>query len=578
MATFPVSRFPVPELKDLAEDIRAKILEVQEKAGFVPNVFLTFAHRPDEFRAFFAYHDALLLRDSGPTNPGLTKGEKEMIIVATSGANGCLYCVVAHGAILRIYEKNPLLADQLAVNYLKADITPRQKAMLGFAMKVCLASDGIGEDDFAALRGHGFSDEDAWGHRRDHRALRPLEPDGERHVDAAERRVLPDGTGAEVEGMTRGASRGPLAGMALAAVTQPISHPVPADDAAYRLRKGTLKLAYRTARRSLQFAASGQRTSLRTAIDRDWKCCLWIHEEAPQVGDALMDLAPRSLLHENGIAVDLFAAPHLVALFDGDRWLRRVIADPAAIDPAAYDFAIVSSHARKALATKRGFAPALPWVSLAGYYGVPDYQRAQFNARRLADLLGLDPDDRSLRVHARQKLDLREPASSPLPKVTGPCIALALGGVRADRTYRHWPAVAAALQARGVRDLVLVGSANGFEVAADIAAVVTTGAGRDPSAAPVTLHNWIDRASLHGTRALIEACDLVVCADGGLMHLALTTGTRVLPLFASAMDPAWRLPPGFDGEALRAARPDVSAIAPERVATAAWRCLDRRSG
>ena len=152
-----ISRFPVPALADVPDDIRAKILAVQEKAGFVPNVFLTFAHRPDEFRAFFAYHDALLLRESG-----LSKGEKEMVIVATSGANGCLYCVVAHGAILRICEKNPLIADQLATNYLKADITPRQKAMLGFAMKVCSASYAVSDDDFAALHAHGFSDEDAW--------------------------------------------------------------------------------------------------------------------------------------------------------------------------------------------------------------------------------------------------------------------------------------------------------------------------------------------------------------------------------------------------------------------------------
>ena len=156
----PISRYPVPALADLPEDIRTKILEVQEKAGFVPNVFLAFAHRPAEFRAFFAYHDALLLRESGPN--GLTKGEKEMIIVATSGANGCLYCVVAHGAILRIYEKKPMLADQLATNYRKADITPRQKAMLAFAMKVCTDSAALEEEDHAALRAHGFSDEDAW--------------------------------------------------------------------------------------------------------------------------------------------------------------------------------------------------------------------------------------------------------------------------------------------------------------------------------------------------------------------------------------------------------------------------------
>ena len=153
----PISRYPVPELKDVPEDLRNRMLAVQEKAGFIPNVFLVLAHRPDEFRAFFAYHDALMLRPSG-----LSKGEKEMIVVATSGANQCLYCVVAHGAILRLYEKKPTLADQVAVNYRKADLTPRQRAMLDFAMKVCLDSGAVGEADFAALREHGFSDEDAW--------------------------------------------------------------------------------------------------------------------------------------------------------------------------------------------------------------------------------------------------------------------------------------------------------------------------------------------------------------------------------------------------------------------------------
>jgi uncharacterized peroxidase-related enzyme len=153
-----ISRYPVPTLESLPEDIRERILAVQEKAGFVPNVFVTLAHRPDEFRAFFAYHDALMEKEGS----GLSKAEREMIVVATSGANDCLYCIVAHGAILRVYAKNPLIADQVAVNYLKADITPRQKAMLAFALKVALASHQIVEDDFAALRAHGFSDEDAW--------------------------------------------------------------------------------------------------------------------------------------------------------------------------------------------------------------------------------------------------------------------------------------------------------------------------------------------------------------------------------------------------------------------------------
>ena len=156
-AVTQISRFPVPDLADLPEDLRTRILAVQEKAGFVPNVFLALAHRPDECRAFFDYHDALMLRPSG-----LSKGEKEMIVVATSGVNRCLYCVVAHGAILRILEKNPLVADQIAVNHRKADITPRQTAMLDFALKVCRQADEIGEADYAALHAHGFSDEDIW--------------------------------------------------------------------------------------------------------------------------------------------------------------------------------------------------------------------------------------------------------------------------------------------------------------------------------------------------------------------------------------------------------------------------------
>jgi len=156
--TSSISRFPTPELKNLPDDIRETILSVQEKAGFVPNVFLTLAHRPAEFRAFFAYHDALMLKETG----NLTKADREMIVTTTSAKNDCLYCVVAHGALLRIYAKNPLVADQVAINHLKADITPRQKAMLDFAVKVCLDSAAISEADYAPLHAHGFDDEDIW--------------------------------------------------------------------------------------------------------------------------------------------------------------------------------------------------------------------------------------------------------------------------------------------------------------------------------------------------------------------------------------------------------------------------------
>jgi uncharacterized peroxidase-related enzyme len=153
----PISRFPVPALKDMPDDIRERIQAVQEKSGFIPNVFLTLAHRPDEFRAFFAYHDALMEK---PGN--LTKAEREMIVVATSAANQCQYCVIAHGAILRIRAKNPLIADQVATNYRKADLTPRQKAMLDFAMKVSQSAKLVGESDFDALKSHGFNEDDIW--------------------------------------------------------------------------------------------------------------------------------------------------------------------------------------------------------------------------------------------------------------------------------------------------------------------------------------------------------------------------------------------------------------------------------
>ena len=157
MTQATATRYAAPPIDKLPEDIRTRLLAVQEKSGFIPNVFLKLAYRPDEFRAFFAYHDALMEKDSG-----LSKAEREMIVVATSSFNSCEYCVIAHGAILRIRAKNPLIADQIAVNYLKADITPRQRAMLDFAMKVCREAQSIAEGDFAVLSGNGFSDDDIW--------------------------------------------------------------------------------------------------------------------------------------------------------------------------------------------------------------------------------------------------------------------------------------------------------------------------------------------------------------------------------------------------------------------------------
>ncbi|HWW49948.1 MAG TPA: peroxidase-related enzyme [Xanthobacteraceae bacterium] len=157
MSQKPISRFPVPKLDSLPDDIRTRILGVQEKSGFVPNVFLALAHRPDEFRAFFAYNDALMEKEGG-----LSKAEREMIVTATSAANQCHYCVISHGAILRIRAKNTLIADQIAINYRAADISPRERAMLDFALKVCTNAQQVNDDDFAALTKHGFSQDDIW--------------------------------------------------------------------------------------------------------------------------------------------------------------------------------------------------------------------------------------------------------------------------------------------------------------------------------------------------------------------------------------------------------------------------------
>ena len=157
MPVNPISHFPIPDINKLPDDIKGRILEVQGKSGFIPNVFLALTHRPDEFRAFFSYHDALMVKDSG-----LSKGEREMIVVATSGLNECIYCVVAHGAILRIREKNPLIADQLATNYRKADISARQRVMLDFAVKVSRNSQEVSEEDIKNLMKQGFTEEDVW--------------------------------------------------------------------------------------------------------------------------------------------------------------------------------------------------------------------------------------------------------------------------------------------------------------------------------------------------------------------------------------------------------------------------------
>lgn len=378
-------------------------------------------------------------------------------------------------------------------------------------------------------------------------------------------------------------------------ITQPIDHAVAADDDAFLARKGAAKIALRVARRSLELAASGQRRFERAHIDPAWRRALWLHVEAPQIGDALMDLAPRTLLAERGIGLDLLAPATIAALFAGDRAFGRVFADAAQIEPMRYDFVIADSRAWKALAIKRRRLTALPWVSIKGDYLGYDYHRGLFATRRLAQLLGAELDEATEWRHARQKLCLAEmtddangagaaeaagaadeadeadeaaespgatrgaPGTTCATRAGAPRVALALGGVRCERSYAHWPDVAAHLRAAGIDRFTLLGSANGR---AARAAVLQRLDGAD-------VLDLVERTDLGAARQAMREAHLVLCADGGLMHLALTTTTPVVSLFDARIDPAWRLPMDMRGQALRAATNEVSVIEPTLIASTA---------
>lgn len=362
------------------------------------------------------------------------------------------------------------------------------------------------------------------------------------------------------------AARGGWRSLAEACCRQPLSTPVPAD-AGFAARKGLARLAVRSLRRQVQLLASGQ---LRWRADRlrpGWRRLVWIHEGMPQIGDALMDLAPRSLLAEHGCQVDLVAPPHLAALFAGDRYFRQVQSDQ--LPPAGpYDAAVLLSDDRRSLRYKRQHLPTLPWVSLQGLYNGPDFHRARFAAQRLADLLGLQLPAAELQRHAAQKLaldgDAVHWAAAQAPGSDG--VLLALGGVVADRTYSRWPELVQLLAAQGLRHWLLVGSGNGRTAADALLARLPPGH---------TAVDLVGRGSLRQAQALAARARLAICADGGLMHLALTTDTPVLGLFAAGIDPAWRLPDAPRCAGLQSPTARVDDLAPAAVAEAARQLLAR---
>ena len=348
---------------------------------------------------------------------------------------------------------------------------------------------------------------------------------------------------------------------ALASVTQPLSSMIDSNDEDYLHAQGYDKLGWRHFRRQVQFALSGQQKHLQGEIFPSWKKVLWIYKGIPQIGDALMDLAPRSLLWQQGFCVDLFTDPHLAAMFKDDLWLDRVFDDPRLITGQNYDFVIVPSHKNRSLRHKARLAPHLPWVSMHGFYTGPEFHRGKFATQRLLDLLGCETTELEFSAHQRQKLrPLEHPANGPR-KITR--IAIALGGVDAARTYDHWLTVAETLFQNGNDiDLTLLGSGNAVEVARAFMSQFSN---------QRRVVDQVNKTDITECRRLIGQQDLLIAADGGLMHLGATTAAKLVSLFHKEVDPRWRLSGPHLPSALQSSTHAVSDIAVQTIVKA---CTD----
>ncbi|MFC5499820.1 glycosyltransferase family 9 protein [Caenimonas terrae] len=356
--------------------------------------------------------------------------------------------------------------------------------------------------------------------------------------------------------------------LALTSITQPLSRPVPGESGADYLHEiGAGKAARRAASRRLAFWLSGQERFRLDRIPAGARRVLWIYFGEDQIGDALMDLASRSLLVDAGLQVDLVAAPVVAALFEGDPWFGKVGSDTAGFSGSHYDCAIVLSNKRRPLQQKIRHFPRLPWVSLHGYFTGPNFHRGAFGAQRLADLLGLTPGAAQLQAHARQKLGPIPPAATDPAADLQDAVGLVMGGVRSDRVYQHWDQVVRQLVDAGHSRFVLVGSANGAAQAATLIAGAPAGA---------RIADYTGRLSLAGTRALLDATPVVACPDGGLMHLALTVRAALVPLFSAQIAPQWRLPADVLPDALQAGAGGVSNIPSQQVSRAIARLLAQR--
>lgn len=336
-------------------------------------------------------------------------------------------------------------------------------------------------------------------------------------------------------------------------VTQPLAQFVDANDEDYLLHTGIKKLGWRHFRRLVYFRLSGQCDLCRPSIPPGSIRCLWLYCGVPQIGDALMDLAPRSLLQQSGIRVDLYTEPHLATLFATDRYFEKIWSSPDDLKSAAYDFVIVPSNKRRSLKIKAKYLPLLPWLSMQGFYTGPEFHRAKFATQRLLEALAMTADTQQFNFHSRQKLSTL-PSAGRANDVRRLKLAIAVGGVDPRREYLRWHDVVRLLVRQFDVSLTLLGSENGSQAGKDI-----------ESAWPGKISNQVGRTSLAQCRNLINEQDVFISCDGGLMHLALTTSAHLVSLFQSSVSPRWRLPDDLLGGAIQSATIDVNAISPESI-------------
>ena len=336
-------------------------------------------------------------------------------------------------------------------------------------------------------------------------------------------------------------------------VTQPLSKTVSANDKAYFAHIGVRKLAWRQLRHALYFKLSGHGKRCFRKIPAHWKRGLWLYKGIPQIGDALMDLAPRSLLRDQGLSIDLLTDEHIAATFDGDPWFENVLSSSEAINSQNYDFVIVPSHKRRSLHHKSdAFSPS-PWISIHGFYTGPEFHRGEFATQRLLDAFGAALPADVFSQHSRQKL---KPLGTPEKRTSSVLkIAFAVGGVDPLRSYTHWDTLAHHLSKLIDLEITLVGSENGLGFAK---AFEESWRG--------LVNNAVNQTSLAQCRQLINEQDVLVACDGGLMHLGVTTHVKLISLFTSAVDPQWRLPRDRLSSALQAPTNSVNSIDPSDIA------------